>query len=371
MYTGIKFTNNASTQISKPLSALDTTITVSNNTAAVFPKLLDGDYCILTLVDANGQYEVVKCTSRTDSEFTVTRAQEGTVAKAFPVGSLLELRLTSGSIIKVADDASVVKVHANSNVSDVGAATAQVYGHVKVSDDFESGEQALDSTVCSPYAIQQAVTRLQGLKQELIFTTSTTWTVPETGTYKVTCVGGGGTGGTGGSSYVHVNNDDCGYGYTGIVCWSLSSGGGGGGGGAGQIIVKTLTLTKGTAITIVVGAAGGATTFGSYVTALAGYRGSNGGSPTGGAGGYSYGSTAVTGSSGVFRQGLTVGIDNVYGGAGGTGGVSLDGTYGNGGKGGTGAVVYFHDATTYTSTSGSLGAPGVQGCVKIQNVIGE
>ena len=124
MYTGIKFTNNASTQLSKSISASDTVLTVGDNVASIFPKLEPGDYFILTLADTKKQREVVKCTSRTDSTFTVERAQEGTVARPFAVGTLLELRLTAESIVKVTDDASTVKPHASFDVTAVGAATA-------------------------------------------------------------------------------------------------------------------------------------------------------------------------------------------------------------------------------------------------------
>lgn len=131
--------------------------------------------------------------------------------------------------------------------------------------------------------------------------------------------------------------------------WYLYSGGGAGGGGAGQTITKSIALTKGTVIPMVVGAAGGATSFGTHATALAGSVGNNGGNAScvhtsfydcgtsggpggGGAGGYSYGSAAGNGAAGTG----TAAYATYYGGTGGKGGVSIEGTYGNGGKGSDG-----------------------------------
>ena len=381
MYTGIKFTNNASTQTVKSVSSVDTTITVAENEAAIFPRLESGDYFLLTLMDINGQHEIVKCTSRTDSVFTVVRAQEGTTAKTFPVGTLLELRLTAESIVKVADDASTVKPHANSDVTSVGAATALIYGHVKISDNFESGEQALNSTICSPYAFQQAIARLQGLKQETLITTSTTWTVPETGTYKITCVGGGGRGGNGSwGGWGH--QPDCNAG------GFFYSGGGGGGGGSGQVVTVEKQLVKGEVINLVVGSSGGSTNAGSYAVALAGTAGSNATDATcvrgsctnascydwsighagyGGAAGYSYGTLATAGANGGASN---TSYATVLGGVGGHGGVSVEGTFGTGGKGGNGGSTS-ETPNGFVYAAPELGITGTQGCIKIQNVIGK
>lgn len=107
------------------------------------------------------------------------------------------------------------------------------------------------------------------------FTASTTWTCPWSGRWSVTCIGGGGKGaayskrtsaqGTASSTdYTHLYN-------------------GGAGGGAGYVVTKTVTLTKGTAYAVVVGAAAGNSSFGgSLVTAS---KGANASATTGGAGG--------------------------------------------------------------------------------------
>lgn len=102
MLSKIKFVNNASVRITKALQASDTTIEVADGDADFFPQLGTTDeYFILTLLDDAGNFEIVKCTSRTSSSFAVERAQEGTTAKDFKKGSVIENRLTAGSITQI------------------------------------------------------------------------------------------------------------------------------------------------------------------------------------------------------------------------------------------------------------------------------
>lgn len=366
MYTGIQFANNASTQLAQACTASDTTLTVGENATAAFPKINSvGDYFTLTLADTKGNYEVVKCTAKTETTFTVVRAQEGTTARPYPIGALLENRLTAAGIVHIAEDASTTKAHV-SETGEYGMSSALVYSHAKISDDFESGHQALTGVMLSPYGFQQAITRLQGLKETKLITASTSWTVPETGTYKVTCVGAGGKGGTGQDGYF---TQQCLYRSTdwGNEYSDSSNGGyGGAGGGAGQTITSTLSLTKGTVIQITIGAANGGTTkFGTQITALGG---GNGG--LGSAVGVSYGSAATAGSPGGYYECAVNKTGREPGGAGGRGGISIEGTYGNGGYGGAGGECGVTRSPAPEITAGLPGTSGIQGCVKIQNVIG-
>lgn len=384
MYTGIKFTNNASTQTVKSVSSVDTTITVAENEAAIFPRLESGDYFLLTLMDINGQHEIVKCTSRTDSVFTVVRAQENTTAHAFPIGSLVELRLTADSITRVAEDASTTKVHATIDAQSVGAASGLVFGHVRLADSITNEEQALSSTACTPKALADVVARLTNAAATTLLTTSGTWVAPESATYTITTVGGGGPGGSGGS----------GSGGPGGIA-GVSGGGSGGGGGAGQVITTRVRIEKGTAVPYTIGGSGGKTTFGEYTSALGGGAGGNGG-----AGWYDYTHTqscgywesgyvcedtpvfnAHGGSAGV--AGVSYGSPATAGAVGGTvynswdwaygartvgiGGVSMEGTFGNGGNGGIGGdgCIQYLNAQNVWGTPGAAGSAGTQGCIKI------
>lgn len=392
MYSGIKFTNNASTQLTQTLLATDTVLYVGTNSASIFPKLdTTDDYFLLTLFDINKNREVVKCTARTDDSCTVVRAQEDTTAKTFQVGSLVELRLTAGSITKIAEDASVTKPHASTDPSTYGQATAQLYSHVKLTDNFELGTQAINGIICTPYALQQAVNRLTAVAGTNLITSSTTYVVPETGTYTITCVGGGGNGGKGGNGSARWDAarssciSDCDY---FSVYSEAHSGGSGGGGGAGQVITRQLLLTKGSTISVIVGGVSGNTSFGTHITALGGGAGGNGGDGHAGDGcstgnhgsagtaGISYGTSSTAGVAGsssvnVFCSNMSGdrGFVSVSGTLGGYSGKSLDGVYGNGGDGGAGGGT----AVTYDGPigySGTFGKSGTQGCVKITMKLG-
>lgn len=92
------FTNNATATLSVGILAGDTTFTVSSG-GSLFPAPTAGDFMILTLEDSSGNIEYVKCTARTGNVFSsVTRAQEGSSARAFAAGSRVELRPTAGTM---------------------------------------------------------------------------------------------------------------------------------------------------------------------------------------------------------------------------------------------------------------------------------
>ena len=283
--------------------------------------------------------------------------------------------------------------HASEDPDAYGKGDFQFYGHVKLTDNFEEETAAKDGVAISARGVMTAWDRLMGIMSEQVITTSGTWTVPESGTYSVTCVGGGGNGGTGGNSvrgsyFDEYHNDFTEYNYS----YAFACGGGGGGGGAGETKTLTLSLTKGQSIPITIGASGGgSTSFGTQLTALGGGNGSGGGNGvvsgkngtsnnpgsftvlrggSGGGGGASHGSQSGAGAAGSAR-GVGTTQTNLNGGGGGTGGVSSEGYYGNGGSGGSGGGGNLWRWPGSNGVSGNLtgasgGAPGRQGCVKIK-----
>lgn len=365
----IKFTNLASSTLQTAINTTATIVTVAAEDVAKFPVITGSEYFVIVLVNSDGDFEIMRVVGMNSNSFTVVRAQEGTPARAFSIGDKVEHRLTAESLVTVVEEASITKPHTSTDADTYGHATSTLFSHVKITDETNSSATSVLGIGVSPYAIKTRFDQLLGASAQVVMTTSSSFIVPETGVYEVTCVGGGGAGGTGGTGYVQEYYGECGS-MTPLGCWSLSSGGGAGGGGAGQVVTNTITLTKGTSIPVTIGASGGATSFGTYLTALAGSRGNNGSAPSSGTGGYSYGSVANSGNAGVYRYGLDVGIGRVSGGSGGNGGISTEGTYGNGGRGGNGGDVYFYDATSYSNASGSVGISGVQGCVKIRLVLG-
>lgn len=286
-----------------------------------------------------------------------------------------------------------LRAHASEDPEEYGKGDFQFYGHVKLTDNFEEETAAKDGVAISAKGVMTAWDRLMGIMSEQVITTSGTWTVPESGTYSVTCVGGGGNGGTGGNSvrgsyFDEYHNDFTEYNYS----YAFACGGGGGGGGAGETKTLTLSLTKGQSIPITIGASGGgSTSFGTQLTALGGGNGSGGGNGvvsgkngtsnnpgsftvlrggSGGGGGASHGSQSGAGAAGSAR-GVGTTQTNLNGGGGGTGGVSIEGYYGNGGSGGSGGGGNLWRWPGSNGVSGNLtgasgGAPGRQGCVKIK-----
>lgn len=259
-----------------------------------------------------------------------------------------------------------LRAHASEDPEEYGKGDFQFYGHVKLTDDFEEPTAAKDGVGISPVGVKKAWDRIMGAKEQVTITTSRSWIVPETATYSVTCIGGGGRGGNGGSgTYITISGGS-------IRC---AAGGGGGGGGAGQVVTRNISLTKGTEIDCVIGGSSSPTTFGTHITALGGGDGGNGGNGTatrdhmqgggGGAAGTTYGSTAAAGGTGGTRADLGGYYPSASGGGGGAGGITSWSPYGDGGRGGNGGYV------SYPNTSGGAGgSAGSQGCIMISIPVG-
>lgn len=394
----IQFSNNASTQLITILTPDATELHVDSTNG--FPVLKEDDYCILCIQSITN-FEIVKCTSKTADTFTVERGYEGTIPSLFNVGSQVELRLTAESLNHLVQDSQITYPHTSEDRSQFGNATGQLYSHVRLTDDFEDNDTSYYGVACSPFAVREAILRIQNILEKTIITESTTWTVPETGKYEITCIGGGGNGGAPGNYVrnVKLTSQSDGYGGRVYTClFRFACGGGGGGGGAGQVITQTLNLVKGRVIPITIGAAGGGnTSFGEYITALGGGNGANGGNASanqyvstiavsgiGGAAGVSYNGAATAGATGQVSN--IISVDNgassscpysragnagpYWGGDGGIGRASLDGLYGNGGNGGKGGGYWQKPADNWYAGNRGLSYPtsGTPGAVYIQSV---
>jgi len=101
----LKITNNARGYLDAALDPTDTTVVLTTGTGAVFPALSTGETFNTTLVSTDGGYEIVTVTARSGDTLTVTRGAEGTVARDFAAGSLVELRVTA-AYIEGREDAS-------------------------------------------------------------------------------------------------------------------------------------------------------------------------------------------------------------------------------------------------------------------------
>lgn len=89
-----QFKNNASTKLASGIADSDTVCTVTTGEGALFPALAGGQYFYATL-ESGTAIEIVKVTARSTDQFTIVRAQEGTVAQAFSSGTTVEVRWTA------------------------------------------------------------------------------------------------------------------------------------------------------------------------------------------------------------------------------------------------------------------------------------
>lgn len=101
----ILFTNNASTTLFTTIDELATEITVAPGTGELFPVLhpVKDEHFRITLISTKGDFEILKVIARVEDRFTVERGQEGTIAKSFEQGSVVELRLTAGGLNWISD----------------------------------------------------------------------------------------------------------------------------------------------------------------------------------------------------------------------------------------------------------------------------
>ncbi len=88
VHATIQWTNNATSVIadSGGISAGALALTVTAGHGDLFPAVASPHYFMATLVDTSGNREIVKVTARATSSntMTITRAQEGTSARALP-----------------------------------------------------------------------------------------------------------------------------------------------------------------------------------------------------------------------------------------------------------------------------------------------
>lgn len=126
---GIKFSNNASSNITHALTAATTSISITPGTGDRFPSLVEGkDYFYATLAGNNG-LEIVKVTKRVFDTMTVERAQDGTDALLFNQGDLFELRVVAADF---EDTLSQVDSRLEDTIDQV---TSIVEGSIEALDD--------------------------------------------------------------------------------------------------------------------------------------------------------------------------------------------------------------------------------------------
>lgn len=94
----LKITNNAVGKLSTAMATNTLSVTLEPGQGVKFPSLDAGDYFPVTVTKAASptEFEIMRCTARTDDVLTVERGQEGTAALSFSPGDIVELRITGG-----------------------------------------------------------------------------------------------------------------------------------------------------------------------------------------------------------------------------------------------------------------------------------
>ncbi len=92
--------NNVSGTLAIELSAVGTSMTLVDATAFPDPG---ADYYLCTLagLDSNGRedkWEIVRVTAKASNTLSITRAQESTTNRLWPVGTAVQMRLTAGAV---------------------------------------------------------------------------------------------------------------------------------------------------------------------------------------------------------------------------------------------------------------------------------
>ena len=101
----LQWTNNAATTLAVAISSTATSLSVASGTGSIFPSPASGQYFKLTLNPASGSTpapEIMHVTAVSTDTFTVVRAQEGTTAQAWGVGSIVQNLITAGTMNSLA-----------------------------------------------------------------------------------------------------------------------------------------------------------------------------------------------------------------------------------------------------------------------------
>lgn len=106
------FSNNAISTLQAGIASGDTTLTLATGTGGLFPSPSNGDFFTVTLFNISAgkevNHEIVKVTARTGDTLTVVRAQEGTAAQSFNMGTAVELRLTASVLAALSSNAKFI-----------------------------------------------------------------------------------------------------------------------------------------------------------------------------------------------------------------------------------------------------------------------
>lgn len=152
------FTNNASSKLTEAIAAESSFIKIPEADVVKFPTLTTGKYFYLTLV-GDGIYEIVKCTGVSSNVIDITRAQDGTTARSWPKGTIVELRIPAIALNEIIEDieSKAPEVHTSKKLDGAtyGMGTYTTFGHVCLTDDLGSTSDQTKGVAATPYAVKQ------------------------------------------------------------------------------------------------------------------------------------------------------------------------------------------------------------------------
>jgi hypothetical protein len=94
--------NNAKSTLLLAIATTDTVFSVAAGDGAKFPVIGNSQQYFLVTLESAGIIEICKVTGRVGDSLTVVRGQEGTVATAFPIGCLVQMRVTATTMSQLA-----------------------------------------------------------------------------------------------------------------------------------------------------------------------------------------------------------------------------------------------------------------------------
>lgn len=102
-----KASNQAAAELAVGLNTIDTTLQVATGKGDRFPAISGVNHTYVTLENSGGDIEVVKVTARTagSDSMTIVRAQDGTTAKTWLGGDIVECRPCAAAIADVQAEA--------------------------------------------------------------------------------------------------------------------------------------------------------------------------------------------------------------------------------------------------------------------------
>ena len=133
------FSVNASAQLEVTLSVGGTSMELQAGGGALFQAPTGGDHELITLHNSDfSQWEVVKCTGRTNDTFTIERNQEGT-QQQWGALSYVSSYITRGTIESFRDSIATNVTNISTNTTDIAAQAVEVAAIRASSDAVQTG----------------------------------------------------------------------------------------------------------------------------------------------------------------------------------------------------------------------------------------